>query len=397
MSTELFPDDENAFEDANGTSLIDCDVHPTFKRGLRDLAPYLSKPWQVRFGITEAGAGTDMFGGVRESTIEMPKSPFFTPSPGGFRKDACPPNGGPPGSDPQFVASHHMDRYKVDHALLLGQPALTLASYPNPDVACVIASAYNDWLDELWLSADDRYCGAIAIAPQDVGRAVAEIERVASRPGFVAIFLPIGQHMLGDPYYYPIYEAAERHGLPITLHISGVEGTFTTSPAYAGGVPATYFEYKTCVTGVYQANLVSLVVRGVLDRFPQLRVLMVECGIAWLVELLWRLDTNWKALRDEVPWVTRPPSEIIFDRVRFTSQPFVEPPTKKQLRDFCEMVRIEEILLFASDYPHYDFDDPLRVLNSLPKNAQQAVRYENASRLFGDRLEARTPSLGKTV
>ncbi|MEA2445411.1 MAG: uncharacterized protein QOJ12_2703 [Thermoleophilales bacterium] len=368
--------------------LVDCDVHPTFKHGLRDLAPYLSVAWQARLGVAGDG-GRDMFGGVRESTIELPKSPFFTPSPGAFRKDAYPPAGGPPGSDPRYLAEHHLDAWGVDRALLLGQPALTLGAHPNPDVASTIASAYNDWLEETWLEADPRYRGALAVAPQDVSRAVAEIERVADRhAGFVAVFVPLTTHMLGDLHFHPIYEAAERHGLPITVHISGVEGTFQTSPTLGGGVPATYFEYKTMVTTTYQANLASLVVRGVFERFPALRVVMVECGVAWLVELLWRLDTNWKALRDEAPWVRQAPSEYIFERVRFTSQPFVEPPTRKQLLDFCEMVRIEDILLFASDYPHYDFDNPLRVLNSLPERSRSAVRGGNALEVFGPRMAA---------
>jgi uncharacterized protein len=381
---------------ADGLSLVDCDVHPTFREGLRDLAPYLTAAWRARLGVGGDG-GRDMFGAARTSTIEMPKSPFFTPSPGAFRKDAYPPGGGAPGSDPAFLAVDHLDRWGIDRALLLGQPALTLAAYPDPEMASTIASAYNDWLEETWLDADPRYRAAIAVAPQDPERAAAEIARVVDRhPGWIAVFVPVSTHMLGDPLYHPIYAAAEEHGLPITIHISGVEGTYGTSPPLGGGTPATYFEYKTIVTTTYQAQLVSLVVRGVFERFPALRVVMVECGVAWLVELLWRLDTNWKALRDEAPWVRRAPSEYIFERVRFTSQPFVEPPTKKQLADFCDMVRAEEILLFASDYPHYDFDNPLRILASLPKSAQPAVRAGNAMEVFGPRLanEARREAVG---
>lgn len=371
----------------HGLRLVDCDVHPTFRHGLHDLAPYLSSAWRERLGVTDDGGGRDMFGGVRESTVELPKSPFFTPSPGAFRKDAYPPAGGPPGSDPRLLAKHHLDEYDIDRAVLLGQPALTLGAFPNPDIAATIASAYNDWIEAAWLEADPRYRAALAVAPQDSRRAVAEIERVVDRhPGFVGIFVPLTTSLLGDPQYHPIYELAERHRLPVMIHISGVEGTFRTSPSLGGGVPATYFEYKTVVTTAYQTNLASLVVRGIFERHPGLRVVMVECGLAWLVELMWRMDTNWKALRDEAPWVRRPPSEYIRDHVRFTSQPFVEPPTKKQLRDFCEMVGIEDILLFASDYPHYDFDNPLRVLASVPSEAQEAVRVGNALDVFGERL-----------
>ena len=100
------------------------------------------------------------------------------------------------------------------------------------------------------------------------------------------------------------------------------------------------------------------------------------------------MDTNWKALRTETPWVKRLPSEYVYDHVRFTSQPFIEPPTAKQVRDFCEMIQVERILMFASDYPHYDYDDPTRTLTQIPKEARRAVEADTALEFFGERLRA---------
>src|ERR1700754_1436730 len=154
--------------------VVDCDVHPTFRQGLADLAPYLDSAWQARLGVGETGAGTDMFGGTRSSTIELPKSPFFTPSPGAFRKDAVPPEGGPPGSSPDFLVEHHLDAWGIDRALLLGQPSLTIGAYPNADVATEIARAFNDWIADVWLERDPRFRAALALAPQDPARAAAE-------------------------------------------------------------------------------------------------------------------------------------------------------------------------------------------------------------------------------
>lgn len=367
--------------------IVDCDVHPTFREGLADLAPYLDGAWKARLGVGDAGAGTDMFGRPRSSRIEMPKSPFFTPSPGAFRKDAMPPDGCPPASSPAFLVEHHLDSWGIDRALLLGQPALTIGAYPNADVAARIATAFNDWIADVWLDHDPRFRAALAVAPQDPERAVAEVHRAAAlHPGFAAVFLPVGSDLLGDVRYHPIYAAAVEEGLPVTIHINGVEGTFPTAAAIGGGMPATYFEYKTVVPTAYQTNLASLVISGTFERFPELRVAMVECGLAWLVELLWRMDTNWKALRDEAPWVKRAPSEYVYEHVRFTSQPFVEPPNKTQLSHFLEMIRAEEILLFASDYPHYDFDNPLRVLNTIPRGWRDRVASGNALDFFGERL-----------
>ena len=101
---------------------------------------------------------------------------------------------------------------------------------------------------------------------------------------------------------------------------------------------------------------------------------------------MWRLDKNWEALRDEVPWVKRLPSEYIIDHVRFTTQPFLEPRKREHLHAMLDIVNAERTLLFSSDYPHWDFDDPMRALNVIPEPARSRIRSGNAVELYGDRL-----------
>jgi uncharacterized protein len=376
---------------ADGIRRVDCDIHPIFATGLRDLAPYLSEGWLARFGMK--GDTTDMFGNVRDATLEIPRSPFFAPTTGAFREDAVPPGGGLPASDPAFLAAHHLDAHGIDRGLLLGQNMLTLGAFPQPEHATALASAYNDWIEATWLEADPRYRGTIVVASQDPAAAAAEIRRCAERDErWVGVMLSLRNAMMGDAVYHPIYAEAERQGLPICVHISGVEGTFPQCPPLPAGVPATYFEVKTIYTTVYQANLASLVIRGTFERFPELRVAFIECGLGWIPELLWRMDTNWKALRDEAPWVKQPPSEYVFERVRFTSQPFIEPPHAKQTRDFLEMIQAGRTLMFASDYPHYDFDDPTRTLAQIPAEDRRAVEAETALEFFGERLRRGAPT-----
>ena len=251
---------------------VDCDIHPIFKGGLRDLTPYLTDNWLARFGM-KGPVETDQFGGKREASIETPRSLNIFPVTGAFRKDAIPPGGGLPASDPVYLGEHHLDPNGIDRGLLLGQNMLTVGAYPQSDYATTLASAYNDWIEERWLEVDSRYRGTIVVATQDPQAAAAEVRRCAERcDRWVGVMLSLQNKMMGDSYYHPVYAEAERLGLPICVHISGVEGTFPQAPPLPAGVPATYFEVKTIYTTVYQANLVSMVARGTFtrtDAFPR--------------------------------------------------------------------------------------------------------------------------------
>ncbi len=123
-------------------------------------------------------------------------------------------------------------------------------------------------------------------------------------------------------------------------------------------------------------HLVSLICQGVFETFPALRIVLMEGGVAWLPGLLWRLETNYKALRMEVPWVKRLPSEYVRERVRFTTQPMDQPPEPGHLRPILEMIGGKEMFLFASDYPHWDFDAPAGI--GIPSEWKPAVYRDNA-------------------
>src|SRR3546814_9696393 len=90
---------------------------------------------------------------------------------------------------------------------------------------------------------------------------------------------------MGNRHYQPIYEAAQRHDLPILLHVTGTENVYHGAPVVAGGWPESFIERYVSLSQVGEANLVSLVFSGVLERFPGLRVLFVEYGFSWVLPL----------------------------------------------------------------------------------------------------------------
>jgi uncharacterized protein len=363
--------------------LIDCDVHPHLRHGLQDLEPYLSLPWRRRLGIGgDAPASTNPYA----DRVSIPRNLLYTNPAGVLRRDAVPPDGSVPASDPAYVASHHLDAHGIARVVLIGGEVLGLGAMPDPDLAAAIATAYNEWLAETWLATDPRYRAALVVAPQDADRAAEEIRKGGDRTGFVAVLLPLTNILMGERHYHPIYEAASEVGFPITVHPNSAEGIFATGPNLAGGPPTYYVEWHTGLSQVFHANVTSLVCHGVFERFPALKVAVTEGGIAWLPDVLWRLDKNVKGLRDEVPWIRRLPSEYIFEHVRFTTQPFVEPRRREHLHALCDIVQADRTLMFSSDYPHWDFDDPVRALTWLPESLRERVRSDNARELYGDRL-----------
>jgi predicted TIM-barrel fold metal-dependent hydrolase len=109
---------------------------------------------------------------------------------------------------------------------------------------------------------------------------------------------------------------------------------------------------------------------------------MMEGGFGWLPSVMWRLDKDWKGMRHEVPWVDRRPSEYIREHFHFTTQPIEEPEDPRHLQQIVDMIGSEKFFLFATDYPHWDFDAPDRALQHIKKELRPKILYENARDLY---------------
>ena len=345
--------------------LIDADVHNNLPAN--DLLPHLSSYWcEV---VKTRGVGVP---GVLSS------SPI-----GVLRSDAVPPDGGAPGSDPHFLAQHHLDKYQIDYAILTGSGVLGISLNPDVDWANAVATAYNTALVEKWLDADPRFRGSILINHSDPQYAAQEIERAAQDKRFVQILMASGSSRLfGQRFFHPIYEAAERNGLPVAIH-PGTEGSGTAYPPTPAGYPTRYMEWHNILPINFMAHINSLVCEGVFEKFPALKFVAVEGGIAWLPHLMWRMDKNYKALRATTPWLKRLPSEYIHDHIRLTTQPIEEPDNHQHILQIFEMIDATNTVMFSSDYPHWDFDNPNMALPPLKGEMKENIMAGNAARLYG--------------
>lgn len=357
--------------DAVSTSgAIDCDVHQHFRNGVRDLAPYLDDAWRRRIGVgTESWASN-----LPAAQFQMPFTSYMNPG-GSMRPDAVPPDGGPPCSDPEFAIKDHLDRYDLKAAVLIGGSVLGISGWADADLAAAIASAYNDWMAEVWLASDPRWLGSIIVGPRDIDKAVAEVERWASDERIVQIFVPNMHVSLGKRHFWPLFEVAEHHGLPVATHPGG-EAAGANGAMTAIDTPSYYMDWHTSLDQVYQRHAISLVAEGVFEQFPRLKVGLIEGGFAWLPAVMWKMDKNWKGLREEVPWLKRLPSEYMREHIRVTTQPVPEPPEDRYLHWILEMMHADEMLMFATDYPHWDGDSPDHTFRRFPREIWHKVMVE---------------------
>lgn len=209
---------------------------------------------------------------------------------------------------------------------------------------------------DYWLPKDSRFWGSIIVAPQDPKLAAEEIRRLGSHPRIVQVLVSHGaQRPYGDPFYHPIYEACAEMGLPFAMHLGG-QGGVNSTPIGAG--PSTFFwETHAILPQSAMTHMASLIAQGVFEKWPSLKVVIIECGVAWVPSVLWRLDANYKALRKETPWLKRLPSEYFKTNIRMSTQPLEQPENVQHLWATLEAMDGENTLLFASDYPHWDYDD----------------------------------------
>lgn len=281
----------------------------------------------------------------------------------------------------EVAREQHLDACQVDVAILTGGPYMA-AVHPNVDYAAAYCRAFNDWTDDVWLSADSRLRASIHVAPTDPDQAVAEIDRLGDRPEFVQVLIPGGARCpFGNRVYHPIYAACEQHELPVCVHF-GAEGLGVTGPPTGAGHPSHYLEMRMARPQIAMAHVTSLICEGVFELFPDLHFLFIEQGIFWVPGLLWHLDADWKALRDYTPWVKRLPSEYARQHLRYGTQPMPQPPRPADVKTLLEWMHAEDTLVFASDYPHWDWDEPSGVLTGFDKRLRQRILVENARELY---------------
>lgn len=338
---------------------IDCDVHVGVP-DMKALLPYMSEAWREM--ITSRGTdGLDL--------AFYPNNAPLTCRPD-WR-----PERGKPASD-RAVLQRALDTFGTKAAIihcLWGAQAVH-----SEDLAQALCQAVNDWIADQWLAHDPRLRAAIVVPSQSPLYAAQEIERLAGDKRFVSVQLMcMNDMLLGRRYYWPIYEAAVKHDLPIAIH-AGTSMRHATTP---NGWPTHFTQDYVNHTAGFEGQLLSLMAEGVFNHFPALRVVLVESGVTWLPAFLWRAIKSWRGLRGETPWFVKSPADLVRQHVRFTTQPF-DVPGPEETRKILDHIMADDALLFATDFPHWHFDGTDCLPPGMPDDLIRRITVDNPLATF---------------
>lgn len=338
------------------TGAIDCDVHPIMPVPA-DLKPYMNDYWRDTLEVR----GIDLW----ETNAYPPNAPLTiradwraqTP-----RADAT----------PEAMARALLDPLKLGAAIL--NCLFPMQAFRDANLGAAFARAANDWLADKWLSRDARLRGAVLVPTQQTELAVEEINRRADDKRFVQVLLPVmGERTLGKPEFWPIYAAAVKHGFAIAIHA----GSTYHHPVTGSGWPTYYAEDYAAQAAGFHTQLGSLISEGVFVKYPKLKVVLSESGVSWMPAYLWRFAKFWRGIRNEVPWIDREPAEFVRDNVRLTLQPFDVPDDGAIVQRVMEQLGSDELILFSTDFPHWQFDGDAMLPKGLSEAQTRKILIDN--------------------
>ena len=362
--------------------IVDVDTHTGTFTSAPELQKHLPERW--RDWLAEVG--------FRYPTMshDRPRQRLLV-----CRTDAYSPDGGAPGTDPDFVRTQLLDGNDISGAVMnetYGYCAV--GGRPMPDALSVaLARAYNDLRIEKWMASDDRWYGSVTVSHDTSGEAAAEeIRRCKEDSGeyndrwVQALLPPDNERPAGHPKYWPMFEVCEHYGIPVGFHV------LATRRLTGTGIPNYFLEEHADMAAFNFPLVASLIFEGVFERFPELKIALLELSWSWAVPFSWRLDQAYDLHRSELPHLPRKPSEYFAEHFWFASQPMEEPENLGSFDDVYQLFEdtFGDKLMYSSDYPHWDYDLPETVPQTLPIATRRKILGETASNLYGIPLRAGT-------
>jgi len=309
--------------------------------------------------------------------IHAKRSVFFPNA--GWERNQTP--AGRLGRDPETPEAMlaDMDVEGIDLAILYPTAALRIGEVREPDYQAELCRAYNNFVAD-WCGANPGRLRAVAIAPtQDPAEAARELDRAVSKLGLVGLMFPsfIPGRNAADPFFYPIYEEAQRLGVPVAMHASGDET----------GVPARFSNFLGAHTWSHlpeqMVSVISAVYGGLFEHFPRLKIGFMESGAGWVPFMMEHLDGEFSKRPWDAPLCKEKPSTYMTcGRAYYSCE-----PEERTIPYVAQWVG-EDNILYASDYPHWDSEWPhtveeLTEREDLSQEFKAKILGHNALKFYG--------------
>lgn len=284
--------------------------------------------------------------------------------------------------DPQ-IRLEDMDRAAIDVSVMFPSHAASYCTLRDVGFESALHQAYHRYMTNYCAEANGRLRWVATANMRDVPATIAELTYWGERDNNLAGVLlspscPDGQ-LLDTPALYPLYACVQDLDLPILVHGGVLRPPYTaghTELNNSGFILRAVYQPWAGMTAVS-----ALIGGGVFDLFPQLRVGVFETGAGWMPWLLEQLDDGYHGRPDLVPYLQRPPSEVLAEGRLFHA---VE--SSERYLEHCVEELGEDIWLFATDYPHTGSPWPHGVQHvtdrpGLTDSAKHKILGENALRL----------------
>lgn len=351
--------------------IVDVDSHHYETDAFNEIAKYISDPvmrHEALFQGMARGGITSVDGSYQELAGRITRYP-------NRRKEKVPPE---PHRD--ITLMHRwMDPMGVDIAVMFPTPMLNLAVCPRVELEVALAFAYNRWLCDTVLDKDPRIKSMLYLPFNDPAACLKVVEEFGDHPGCVG-FMVTATHYKGvyDNAYAPVYSAMQERKLPLGFHavFSWGDQSLRLTNRFIG-VHALGFAWHNML------HLTNWVTNGMPERFPGLKTVWIESGLAWVPFLMQRLDNEYMMRPSDCPELKKKPSDYMREMF-FTSQPMEMVDNRAALEVTFQMINAETQLLYSSDYPHWDMDLPSTIydLPFLSETAKRNILGGNAQRLF---------------
>jgi len=271
-----------------------------------------------------------------------------------------------------------MDSMSIDIQVVFPQPMLEIGLHPRPEVATQLLMAYNRWFTDTILGTDPRIKTMLGLPFENPEASLRTVREYADHPGVIG-FLVTSQRSVGvhRNEYMPLYAELQERGMPLGFHAGPNQNDSMTSTMNKF-LSAHAISFVTC----NMTHLTNWVINGMGERFPNLKVIWIESGLAWVPFMMQRLDHEYQLRQSDAPLLTKMPSDYMRE-MYFTSQP-LEITDLGLLESTFRAVDAEHSLLYSSDWPHWDFDVPGRIMTIpfLTEQAKRNILGENARKLF---------------